>query len=840
MTSITTWQQQQKPKDQQQIKSQDNITTTTTTTTTPSTTATSSSSPSSFHFDPTTLTQSLPLLPFQNQVGGNCSFFQFSKRAICKPMSHKERQFYEHLEQHHVPLLPFTSQYLGVVNVTYPSSNVQAMLPEVILADNEHLLANWKRVCSSTQHKNKQQYHRKHQSQQKQKRNKKNKIHRRSISNDNSNNKYYMKGIRGEEEEEDNNDDDPISTWSPTTFKEQVLREVFSPHALEERLRQVQDWQKGMRQNQLNDDHGLKTNKDSALLHDSQKIRLQSRSVLDFRHSMDTSISSSTPPTTTTTTTELSSAPSSSNNNNNNNNNNSLRLISSSYPTDETKYSILNNSNENINFNDNENNDYIYFEKENNNNNNDSPEVTVHPRRPTIIETTTSAPQTPRMRETRLHNPIIRPPTLPSSTSPILQTSSPLPGSPTSTISSSSISILPSPLPSQQRHSQELNEEIENENDQVKELEEEVEEEEEELMIISKQQNSMDNEKKKTIDNNNNNDNNNNSSSISSKEKKESASWRPRRAPTNPWSEQMYRRDLEKVNIDDVQQFILIEDLTDDIKYPCVLDLKMGTRQHGVYATEAKMKSQTEKCKKSTSLKLGVRISGMQIYNFHQGQFIFEDKYKGRELTTITFRDTLIRYFDNGHGCQVDFLPTLIRKLVLIFRIIESMDAYRFYASSLLIIYDANTSFNQMKNKNVNVTTTTIDNNSLSSPSSTTTIKNKIDVRLIDFAKSISKHEWITQKHHFTYPPIDITSHHQQQKCKKSKDCKDEVEEEIEEDNNYGPDPGYLLGVQTLIKCFLWIYTNHGGKKETLSDLNEAVSSIQSSPFWSKNDIDAL
>lgn len=59
--------------------------------------------------------------------------------------------------------------------------------------------------------------------------------------------------------------------------------------------------------------------------------------------------------------------------------------------------------------------------------------------------------------------------------------------------------------------------------------------------------------------------------------------------------------------------FILLENVTSRFKRPCVLDLKIGSRQHGDEANPAKVELQMRKCQQTTSGSIGARLCGMMV-----------------------------------------------------------------------------------------------------------------------------------------------------------------------------------------------------------------------------------
>lgn len=139
------------------------------------------------------------------------------------------------------------------------------------------------------------------------------------------------------------------------------------------------------------------------------------------------------------------------------------------------------------------------------------------------------------------------------------------------------------------------------------------------------------------------------------------------------------------------ERFILLEDLTVNLHKPCALDLKMGTRQYGVEANEAKQALQRKKCSLTTSRELGVRVCGLQVWNKTTGRYFLRDKYYGRGLKAgQQFAKTLSKFLYDGESSYsvVSKIPLVVTQLSELFDVFEKLAGYRMYGSSVLLMYD--------------------------------------------------------------------------------------------------------------------------------------------------------
>ena len=145
------------------------------------------------------------------------------------------------------------------------------------------------------------------------------------------------------------------------------------------------------------------------------------------------------------------------------------------------------------------------------------------------------------------------------------------------------------------------------------------------------------------------------------------------------------------------------------------------------------------------------------------------DKYVGRQINVANFKQSILSFLDNGTHYLIGHIPEILMRLRDLYETVSTMSTSRFYASSLLILYDGQ-------------------RNPLKPPR----------IKMIDFANCINSFDIVCN-----YLPTTT-----------------------------GPDGGYLLGLRTLVSNFEEIYGDLTAKSEGLifnEDGHVLISSLPKS-----------
>lgn len=113
----------------------------------------------------------------------------------------------------------------------------------------------------------------------------------------------------------------------------------------------------------------------------------------------------------------------------------------------------------------------------------------------------------------------------------------------------------------------------------------------------------------------------------------------------NPWAAECQCKVVERMLKErEPTPFLLLENVVALYTRPCVLDLKIGTRQHGDDASESKRHRQLMKCRHSTSATLGVRMVGMQMWEADTKTYSYVEKQEGRRIDAAGFKGYVKRF----------------------------------------------------------------------------------------------------------------------------------------------------------------------------------------------------
>jgi len=180
----------------------------------------------------------------------------------------------------------------------------------------------------------------------------------------------------------------------------------------------------------------------------------------------------------------------------------------------------------------------------------------------------------------------------------------------------------------------------------------------------------------------------------------------------------------------------------------------------------------------------------LQVYHPSAGQFVCQNKYYGRKLSVPGFKEVLELFLYDGEHMRLELLDPILNRLKNLYTTVEKHDTFRFYSSSLLVMYGGKEGQNvehsedECEHMADNVSTSGQSEECGSMEGTSQAQKNKdinedlVDVRMIDFAHS---------------------THHGYQ----------------DDERHKGVDQGYLFGLQNLIHIFEDIKRRYSGSDKT-------------------------
>ncbi|EEY68369.1 inositol polyphosphate multikinase, putative [Phytophthora infestans T30-4] len=143
-------------------------------------------------------------------------------------------------------------------------------------------------------------------------------------------------------------------------------------------------------------------------------------------------------------------------------------------------------------------------------------------------------------------------------------------------------------------------------------------------------------------------------------------------------------------------QYLILEDLTWGRKWPCIMDVKMGTRSYEDNATSEKIAY--EKSKFLLQETVGFRIQGIKVFNPKKKGYDEFDKHFGRGISSVGQLAPAFRsYFPAEDAKTIKLLEAFLRRLGQLKAWFDEQRGTEFIASSFLFLYDGEESPNDDK-----------------------------------------------------------------------------------------------------------------------------------------------